>query len=68
MVAGGNMKGSREKDSYCGFFKIETVMKYFFVVHISNLEVYNSDVGNDYLHGSTKKNIYKVSDTESGEW
>ena len=55
------MTVSSDEDVYCGVIKINTNRKYFFLGQINDLEVVVVDVGNSWLHGFTKKNIYTVT-------
>ena len=48
--------------------KIDTVSTAFFIGQHNGLEVATADIGNAYLHGFTRENIYVVSGLEFGEW
>ena len=61
LVKGFYMAGSSDEDVYCGVIKINTFRKAFFRGQINDLEVAVVDVGNAWLHGFAKKNIYTVS-------
>ena len=62
------MTGYRYKDFYCGVLNIDTLRPYFFLGNLNDLEVAATDVGNSYIHGFTKENIYIVEIPEFGEW
>ena len=47
---------------------IENVGTYLFLGHINCLEVSATDVGNPYLHGFSKENIYTLVGPDFGEW
>ena len=57
LFEGDYMTGSSYEVYCCGLVNIGTVSKVFFIEHINNPEVDDSDVGNSYIHGFTNEKI-----------
>ena len=55
MVAGGNMTGSRYKESYCGVVNIGIFRTSLFLGNINDLEMTATYVGNAYLCGLRRR-------------
>ena len=60
IVAGENLSGSSDDDTYYDLVIIETILVAFLFGQINNLEVPAVDFRNSYINKFTKENIYTV--------
>ena len=67
MVAGGNFTDPGYEDVFSGVVSIDSVRIGFFLADLNNLEKCAADVGNAFLHGTTRELIYCIAGPEFGE-
>ena len=68
LVVGCNITGKKDEDSYCGVVNIDTFRNDLLLGQINDLDLADTDVGNEYLNGLKKEMIYAVAGFEFGEW
>ena len=60
-VAGGGITGSIEEYDYCGLTNIDNIRTDLIFENINNIEVVAKNVGNSFIRGFFKDNLYTIT-------
>jgi hypothetical protein len=66
LVAGGNWTVNDKEDIYSGVVRMDTVRIGLFLAELYGLSCSANDIGNSFLHGKTKVNVYITAVPEFG--
>ncbi len=67
LVAGGHMTDPPKDDIYSGVVGMEAIRTGFLLATLNNLQVCAADIGNAFLYGKTREQVYIVAGPEFGE-
>ena len=65
-VAGGHVTKPPKEETYSGVVDHESVRLTLFVAEMNNLQVRAADIGNAYLHATTRERVFIVAGPEFG--
>jgi hypothetical protein len=60
LVAGGNWTVNDKKDTCSGVVRMDTVRIWLFLRELYGLSCCTCDIGNAFLYGKTKENVYII--------
>jgi hypothetical protein len=66
LVSGGNWTVNDKEDIYSGVVRMDTVRIGFFLGELYGLSCCTCDIGNAFLHGTTKEKVYITAGPEFG--
>src|SRR5688500_19342803 len=61
LVAGGHMTDPPDEEIFSGVVSMETVRICFTLAKLNGFEVCAGDIGNAYLYGETKENVFIIA-------
>ena len=61
LVAGGNVTATPKEDVYSGVVGMDTIKIGFILGEMNDLEVCAADIGNAFLYGQTKEEVYIIA-------